>query len=58
MRSVIKVYKDFGRGMKGFMGRKSAPFLKGTEPPIWQTPGKLQYYKAEMEPYVPDEIKW
>ena len=20
--------------------------------------GKLQYYRAEMEPYVPDEIKW
>ena len=20
---------------------------------MWQTPGKLQYYRAEMEPYVP-----
>ena len=42
--------------------------MKDTHPPIWQTPGKLQYYKAEMEPYLPgiiisayiyiDEIKW
>lgn len=29
------------------------PFLAGTHPPIWQTPGKVQYIKAEMEPYVP-----
>ena len=45
--------------------------MAGTHPPMWQTPGKLQYYRAEMEPYVPgkdnssplsltvsDEIKW
>jgi len=32
------------------------PMLKGTHPPMWSTPGRLQYYKAEMEPYLPGNI--
>ena len=25
---------------------------------IAQTPGRLQYYRAENEPFIPDEFKW
>jgi len=39
------------------LNAKTKPFLP-EHPPLWQTPGKVQYIKAEMEPYVPDEIKW
>jgi hypothetical protein len=35
------------------------PFLlHGPKPPTWQTPGRVQYYRAENEVYLPDEIKW
>lgn len=27
-------------------------------PPVWQTPGRVQYYKAEMYLYLSDEEKW
>ena len=40
------------RNSKLFNGFRG-PLLNGTHPPLWQTPGKVQYYKAEMEPYVP-----
>lgn len=45
------------------MARRSAPnsgpwVLEGCQPPVWQTPGRLQYYKAENEPFLPDEVKW
>jgi hypothetical protein len=58
MKSIVGFYKGVGSGAKAFMGAKTGPILNGTHPPLWQTPGKVQYYKAEMEPYVPDEIKW
>jgi hypothetical protein len=32
--------------------------LEGAHPPIWQTPGRLQYYRAENEPFLPDSVKW
>ena len=64
MKAITSVYREIGRGAKGYMSKKGydllslmfgyrAPLLAGTEPPLWQTPGKVQYYKAEMEPYVP-----
>ena len=28
------------------------------KPELWQTPGRLQYYNAEMAPFVPQEIKF
>jgi hypothetical protein len=53
MKSIVGFYKGVGSGAKAFMGAKTGPILNGTHPPLWQTPGKVQYYKAEMEPYVP-----
>jgi len=32
--------------------------LDGCKPFIDQTPGRLQYYKAENEPFIPDSVKW
>lgn len=32
--------------------------LSDAAPVIAQTPGRLQYYRAENEPFLPDEVKW
>ena len=40
------------------MARKARFILDGAEPVIAQTPGRLQYYRAENEPFLPDDIKW
>lgn len=56
MKSLVSLYKEIGKGSKLIMARKATPILKDTHPPIWQTPGKLQFYKAEMEPYVPGKM--
>ena len=64
MKTVAKVYKGVGKSFDNHMAKKSyfiplltllyrQPFLADCHPPIWMTPGKLQYYKAEMEPFIP-----
>jgi hypothetical protein len=30
--------------------------LTGVEPAIYQTPGRLQYYRAENEPFIPGKL--
>ena len=40
------------------MDKKSEFILKGKSYTISQTPGKLQYYRAENEPFLPDSVKW
>lgn len=40
------------------MAQKCDNILAGAEPVIMQTPGRLQYYRAENEPFLPDEVKW
>ena len=38
---------------------KPTPFLlEDYRPPLRQTPGRVQYYRAENEPLIPEEIKW
>ena len=55
--------------MKTNMARRANFILQGSEPVIWQTPGRLQYFRAENEPFLPgksklnlnfclDEVKW
>ena len=40
------------------MDKKAEFMLKGQTYAIQQTPGKLQYYRAENEPFLPDSVKW
>jgi hypothetical protein len=52
------MYTNIGKATETQLNKKSGQFLTGFTPPIWQTPGRLQYYKAENEPFIPDQIKW
>ena len=53
MKSVLNVYKNVGSRVTTHMARKSPIDLHGAEPAIMQTPGRLQYYRAENEPFIP-----
>mmetsp|Transcript_8262 Transcript_8262/g.10825 ORF Transcript_8262/g.10825 Transcript_8262/m.10825 type:complete len:132 (-) Transcript_8262:1095-1490(-) len=45
--------------MNKFMNWKQAQHpLAGMEMFVPQTPGKVQYYRAENEPFIPDEYKY
>ena len=35
------------------MSRRANFILQGAEPVIWQTPGRVQYFRAENEPFIP-----
>jgi len=59
MKSLLKTYESFGRSMNKFMNWKQTQHsLAGMEMFVPQTPGKLQYYRAENEPFIPDEYKY
>lgn len=47
-----------GRTTQASLNRFAPFVLDGAKPVTWQTPGRLQYYRAENEPFLPDEIKW
>jgi hypothetical protein len=36
----------------------SAPLFTGIGPMAPATPGRLQYYKVDHEPFLPDDVKW
>ena len=40
------------------MSRKAPFMFPLCKPAIDQTPGRLQYYRAENEPFLPDSVKW
>ena len=44
--------------MQKSMAKKDTFPLYGCGPVIDQTPGRLQYYRAENEPFLPDSVKW
>jgi len=58
MKNLLRMYTNVGRATEKELAKKGQDLLNRATPPIWQTPGRLQYYKAENEPFVPDQIKW
>lgn len=58
MKSLLNVYKGMGRRLQTRMESSHAFPLPNSKPIIDQTPGRLQYYKAENEPFIPDNVKW
>ena len=56
MKSLLSVYKNVGKSVQGAMTRKESFLLHGAEPCISQTPGRLQYYRAENEPFIPGKL--
>jgi hypothetical protein len=57
MKSLLSVYKNVGKSVQGAMTRKESFLLHGAEPCISQTPGRLQYYRAENEPFIPGKLE-
>jgi hypothetical protein len=53
MNTLISAYKSVGKGVKSHMSRRANFILQGAEPVIWQTPGRVQYFRAENEPFIP-----
>lgn len=53
MKKLFSLYKGVGSGVQASMSRKANFIIDGAEPAIWQTPGRLQYYRAENEPFLP-----
>lgn len=47
-----------GKSAQASLAKKHPCLILGAHPPIGQTPGRLQYYKAENEPFIPDSVKW
>jgi len=58
MRSLLKTYERIGARKHAIENIRKPFIFEGCQPPLWQTPGRLQYYKVENEPFIPDEIKW
>ena len=57
MRSILKSYKKAGVFFENNIYFKRYEPMEGG-PPVWQTPGRVQFYKAEMLMYLPEEEKW
>ena len=54
MKRLLQAYQGVGRTVAKNNAPYTGPFiLEGASPPVWQTPGRLQYYKAENEPFLP-----
>jgi len=58
MNKLLGMYMGVGRSVQASMAKRSPFLLDGAQPVIGQTPGRLQYYRAENEPFLPDEVKW
>jgi len=57
MKSLLGFYQNVGKAAQNRF-KATAPFLlDGPKPPTWQTPGRLQYYRAENLPYVPGKYR-
>ena len=53
MRSVLNTYKAVGQKVNRQMNSRSSNLLMNAKPCIGQTPGRVQYYRAENEPFLP-----
>jgi len=58
MKQLLNLYKGVGKYGQRFDTVQPGPWILNKKPFIDQTPGRLQYYKAENEPFIPDDIKW
>ena len=56
MKSLLNVYKGMGQRYQNRMASRTKFPLSGVKPVIDQTPGRLQYYKAENEPFIPGKL--
>ncbi len=56
MKSVLNVYKNVGSKVQASMARGIPVDLTGASPVIHQTPGRLQYYRIENEPFLPGKL--
>ena len=53
MNNLLKMYTGVGRSVQASLAKR-APFMyENAHPVIGQTPGRLQYYRAENEPFLP-----
>jgi len=53
MKSVLAFYQGVGKSTQASLNKHLPFLLHGPKPPTWQTPGRLQYYRAENEVYLP-----
>lgn len=53
MKSLLKAYQNVGKTAQSQFNKHTPFLLAGPKPPTWQTPGRLQYYRAENEVYLP-----
>ena len=56
MKSLLKVYQGVGKTAQSQFNKHTPFLLAGPKPPSWQTPGRLQYYRAENEVYLPGKL--
>ena len=52
------MYAGAGKTLQASLNKKAKFILEGAHPVIGQTPGRLQYYRAENEPFLPPSVKW
>ena len=53
MKALLSFYSGVGKSVQTSMSKHTPFLLHGPKPPTWQTPGRLQYYRAENEVYLP-----
>ncbi len=53
MKQVLNFYKSVGKQAQKLDTVKQGKFANIKHPFIDMTPGRLQYYKAENEPFIP-----
>ncbi len=53
MKSILAFYQGVGKSTQAQFNKHLPFLLHGLKPPTWQTPGRLQYYRAENEVYLP-----
>lgn len=56
MKSLIKMYQGVGTGVQARLNKHMPFILDGPKPPSWGTPGRLQYYRAENEVFLPGKL--
>ena len=53
MKAFLRAYVGVGKAAKTSFDKHVPFLLHGPKPPTWQTPGRVQFYRAENEVYLP-----
>ena len=53
MKSLLGAYVGVGKAYQASLNKHMPFLLHGPKPPTWQTPGRVQYYRAENEVFLP-----